>query len=86
MIKKGLKDTGIFISSELSLVAALVAWNFPIHSIDKSEFKKVSFIFQKTPELSRAVEAFWNETDYIAPKKYFYALREVKSRIYGGQL
>lgn len=83
MIKKRLRETDTFVTQELSLVAALIAWDFPLISIDKSDFKKVIFVFPNTPELHKAIQTFWSDTGTVTPKKYFYALREAKSRIYG---
>lgn len=82
MINKKL-EKDVFMSQELSLVAALLAWNFPLVSINKLNSGKVMFVFSNTPELQKAIQAFWNNTGIITPKKYFYALREAKSRIYG---
>ncbi len=83
MIKKELREN-VFVSQELSLIAALIAWNFPLVSINKSNPGKVTFVFSNTTELQKAIQAYWNDTGTVTPKKYFYALREAKSRIYGG--
>lgn len=82
MINQRLKESDSFRTRELSLTAALVSWNFPLEAVDKSNPDKVVFIFLKTPELTSAIEAFWNNTDKILPKVYFNALREIKSRIH----
>jgi hypothetical protein len=81
MITKGLKQQ-VFESHELSLVCALIAWGFPIISVDKTSSKRVSFSFSKTLELDQCVDDFWNDTRLVSPKKYFNAMREAKSRIY----
>lgn len=83
MIMKRLKeDHEVFQSNELSLVAALVSWNFQIIKVDKLNPKKVFFVFLKTPELEQAIESFWNGSEATIPIRYFNALRECKSRIY----
>lgn len=85
MITKGFKeDTSLFETHELALVAVLIAWGFPVQKIDNADLKKVSFFFTNTPELIKAVESYWNNTGLVLPKSYFNALREIKSRIYGG--
>jgi len=83
MITKGLRESDEFQSHELSLIAALIAWDFPLVTVNKSSSKKVIFTFFKTTELLEAVESYWNDTKQVSPKKYFNALREAKSRIYG---
>lgn len=84
MIKKRLKDCEIFSTQELSLVAALLSWGFPLDSIDKTNPSKVTFIFIRNSELDQAIQTYWDNSGRISPKIYFNALREVKSRIYGG--
>ncbi len=71
-----------FESHELSLVCALIAWDFPILSVDKTSSKRVTFFFELSPELEQSVTDFWNDTRLVLPKKYFNAMREAKSRIY----
>jgi len=83
-MKKGLVENKIFTSQELSLVAALVSWNFPILSIERSDPRRITFAFNNSSELQNAVQCFWDDSGVVSPKKYFSALREVKSQIYGG--
>jgi len=81
MIKKGL-EVKLFESHELSLVCALIAWDFPIVSVNKQSSKRVTFAFELSSDLEQSVEDFWNGTRMVLPKKYFNAMREAKSRIY----
>lgn len=73
-----------YITSDLALVAALVAWNIPIKSINKLDPKKVLFVFKETLKLKNHVQSYWNDTQLISPKRYFSVLKEVKSRIFEG--
>lgn len=81
MITKRLRQQ-LFESHELSLVCALIAWDFPIVSVDKTSSKRVTFSFEQTPDLEQSIEDFWNDARMVLPKKYFNAMREAKSRIY----
>lgn len=83
-IKNNLKDSQLYKCHELSLVAALIAWNFTPIGLERSDPQKVTFLFNNTSSLQKAIQAYWDETDQVAPKKYFFALREAKSRIHGG--
>lgn len=85
MINQLLKESEIFSTQELSLSAALVAWGFPLDCVDKiNPSGKATFIFLRSKELDQAVQAFWNNSSTVNPKFYFNALKEVKSRLYGG--
>lgn len=83
-INTKLKESEIFSTQELSLSAALLAWGFPLDSIDKTNPNKATFIFIRSSGLDQAIQAYWDSSGQISPKIYFNALREVKSRIYGG--
>jgi len=82
MITKVLKHPNFFESHELSLVSALIAWDFPILKVEKESTKRVTFFFEQTPQLEQSVSDYWSDTKLVSPKKYFSALREAKSRIY----
>ena len=81
-MKKHLKINDYFYTSDLALVAALVSWNFPIESIDKTDPKKALFAFKKTTQLEDHVQSYWNDTKFVSPKRYFSVIKEVKTRIY----
>ena len=83
MIKHKLNISDLFQTQELALAAALVAWNFPLDSVDKTNKNKATFIFLRSSDLDTAIQSFWNNEGQVSPKTYFYALREVKSRIHG---
>lgn len=81
-MKKYQKINDYFYTSDLALVSALVSWNFPILSIDKTDPKKALFAFNKTPEIEDHVQSYWNDTKLVSPKRYFSVIKEVKTRIY----
>ena len=81
---KNKTDELYYTTSDLALVAALVTWDFSIESIDKSDHKKVLFVFKETLPLKDHIQFYWNDTKLLSPKRYFSILKEVKSRIYQG--
>ncbi len=81
-MQKVLNEDNIFLTHELALVAALVAWNYPIVGLQKGEDRKVTFSFPNSPQLQEAIQAFWSNTKAVLPIRYFDALRMIKSRIY----
>lgn len=70
-----------FITTELSLVAALMLWGFPIDTLDKTNPSRITFSFKRSDGLDIAIQAFWSNSATIYPKDYFQVLRELKSRI-----
>ncbi len=79
---KRLRLTDYFATSELSLSAALICLGYTPDSLDKTQ-NKITFIFSRSEELDKAVQAFWRRELKIEPLAYFEAQRYLKSRIYG---
>lgn len=72
-------------SYDLGLASALVQVGFPLRGLDRSNGKKVEFIFTKTPELEEAVKRFWSGELSVDAQGYFEAIRSVKNRIYSSE-
>ena len=74
-------ENDIFKSSDLSLVAAISLF-YPISSIDKSNPKKVIFIFKKDKDFDLVIQKYWRGELKSEVQKYFQNLKTLKNRIY----
>lgn len=72
-------------SSELSLSAALMCLGFTLDSLDKTNPKRIIFIFKRNENLDLAARKFWERQLLVEPLAFFETQRYLKSRIYGGQ-
>lgn len=72
-------------SYDLGLASALVHVGFPLRGLDRSNTRKVEFIFDKTPKLDEAVRRFWSSELVVDAQGYFEAIRSVKNRIYSSE-
>lgn len=72
-------------SYDLGLASALVHVGFVLMELDRSNGRKVEFIFEKTPELEDAVSRFWSGKLSVDAQGYFEAIRSVKNRIYSSE-
>ena len=68
-------------TSDLCLASAISLFQ-PIEKIDKTNPKRVIFIFQKTNEVESIIEDYWNKELKVEPQSYFQQLKIIKSRIY----
>lgn len=80
MERKG-KSVMEFSTSNLSLAAALAMTN-QIISIDKSNPRKATFVFEKTPELDEQVKKYWDRKMELEPQAYFDQIKSMKARLY----
>lgn len=76
-----MKINNYYSTSDLALATALSLF-YPLDSIDKSNPSKVHFLFKKSNDLDKFVEAFWKQKLKIEPQAYFSQLKMIKSRIY----
>lgn len=70
---------------DLGLASALVQVGFVLNELDRSNGKKVEFIFTKTPELEETVKRFWSGELLMNAQGYFEAIRSLKNRIYSSE-
>lgn len=61
--------------------STLLTLGFTIDSLDTSNPSRVVFIFQKTPELEKSIEAFWGNQIQVNPKVFFAVQKELKTRL-----
>lgn len=69
--------------SDLGLVTTLSLY-FPITTMDRSNPKKIIFIFKKEQKLKELIEAYWCRELQVEPQAYFSQLRAIKARLYEG--
>jgi len=75
MKNKTWKTTDLGLATTISLF-------YPIKDIDKTNPKKVQFIFENSKELNLLIEDYWKGKIKVDPSAYFNQLRVMKSRIY----
>ncbi len=87
-IKNSLRDTNFSNSkvylqtSDLGLATALCCKDYELVSLDKSDSRKVSFIFKKDTGIGETIEAYWANQLEAKARAYFDNLRTLKNRIY----
>lgn len=70
-----------FTTSDLALATVLSLY-LPIELVDRTDTRRVEFVFNSSEELHKLTEAFWKGELAIEPKLFFTQLRIIKSRIY----
>lgn len=68
-------------TTDLALVA-LLSLEFNIIEMDRGEGGRVTFSFEETPKLNKAMAKYWALEARVEPQKYFNQIRLIKSRIY----
>lgn len=71
-----------FRTSDFGLAATLIALDHQVIEFDRSNPKRVQFIFTQVEKLSTDVESFWNDSVRISPLKFLTAQKILKNRLY----
>ena len=71
-------------TNDLALTTTLSLW-CPIEDIDRSNPRKVYFIFRKTAELEKLINQYFRNEIKISPQIYFNQLRVIKARLYANE-
>ena len=77
-----MQDNKRYFTSDLALSTTLFTLHFQIETIDRSNPKKVIFIFKKDKDLEHTIEEYWNGQLQISPLALLQNLKALKSRIH----
>jgi len=75
--------TNYYQTTDLGLTASLTASGFVIADIDKSNPRRVVFLFDNSPELQDKIKAFWSQELKLPAAVLLENIRLLKARIYG---
>ena len=76
-------ENELFCTSDLPLAATLLAHGARIEAVNRNNGPRAIFCFRHEKGLDALVEAFWAHSLQVEPLRYFNALKEAKSRLYG---
>lgn len=68
--------------SDLGLASALSVSDFAIVRVDKSNPRRVVFVFEKSTGLQEAIEDYFSGKLLVPAEPFFSQIRSLKNRIY----
>ena len=71
-----------FATYDIFLSSVLLSLNFTLDRLDRTNPRKVQFIFQKITGLDEAVQAYWDKTLRLEPQTVLTNLKLLKNRLY----
>ena len=75
------RQINIYRSTDLAITSYL-SLSFKLMALERVEGNRYEFVFERTPELEKAIESFFNNTAKVSPTDYFNSIKSIKSRIY----
>jgi len=67
---------------DLGCSAALICAGFELISLDKTNPRKVQFIFRREPRIDNAVNNYWDDRLKVNARSFFDNIKMLKNRIY----
>jgi hypothetical protein len=71
-----------FYTFDLGCSAALISSNFNLVSLDKTNKRKVQFIFSRKAGIEKIVEKYWADRLKVNAREFFDNVKMLKNRIY----
>jgi len=72
----------VFTTFDLGAAAALVHMGFILLTLDRSNPKKIKFVFQKDKQIEESIREYWADTLLIGARGFFDTIKMLKNRIY----
>ena len=75
------EDKQYYVNSDMGSAAALIVSGFELASLDRSDPKKVRFIFKGRIGIKEAMDNYWNCNLPLDSQTYFNALKRLKNQL-----
>ena len=78
-----LNQKDLYSTFEFPIAVCLVYFGYKLEALEKDPKspQRVIFHFQRTPELDKTLQAYWEDSLRVSPKRWHALSRELKSRI-----
>ncbi len=76
------KDTQYLHTFDLGVAASLFTGGFELISLDKTNPRKVQFIFRRKVGIEMVVDNYWSDHFEVKARTFFDNLKMLKNRIY----
>ncbi len=70
------------IITDLNLAATLTALEYKLISLDRSNAKRVGFVFEDSQEIKQSINDYWDEKIELPALTLFNAQKLLKNRLY----
>lgn len=75
--------TEFYSTYDLGVCSVLVSSGFELVSLDRTDPRKIKFIFRKNPKIKELIEDYWTDRLEVRARTFFDNIRAIKNRIHG---
>lgn len=81
-----MKYENSFVTSDYCLASTLVSLNFSVIDLDRSDARRIKFVFHQDEFLTETINEFRQDKIRISPLSFHASQKYLKSLIYGGSI
>lgn len=82
MTQQALNTRNYYFTYDLGCSSALISAGFELFSLEKSNLRKVQFIFRRAVGIERVVDKYWADRLEVKARAFFDNIKMLKNRIY----
>jgi hypothetical protein len=71
-----------YLTYDLGCSAALITAEFKLLELDRTNYRRIGFIFEYSYELEEAISNYWSNKLPVDARRYFENTKMLKTRIY----
>ena len=71
-----------FYTYDLGCSSSLISKGFTLESLDKTNPRKIQFIFRRTTGIEKIVDEYWSDKLEVKARSFFDNTKMLKNRIY----
>ncbi len=76
------KDETYFTTYDLGCAAALLTKSFTLIALDRTNPRKVKFVFRKEVGIEKVADDFWSDNLVLKSQSFWNNIKNLKNRIY----
>jgi hypothetical protein len=77
-----LEPNDFYSTTDFAVAVSLIYFGFKLEALEKNQLdERVTFQFARSDGLDQTLQAFWQDTLQVTPKRWHALSRELKSRI-----
>jgi len=75
-------DDKFFITTDLGIASALITANFELLELDKSDSRKIKFVFSRADGIVKVADDFWSNRLEQKVRSFWDNVKTLKNRLY----
>lgn len=76
----------MYTTSDFNIATSLLVHNHQLISLNRANPNKIEFCFKETVELHKLIDLYWSRELLVIPQDFYFAQKQLKNRMYQGEV